>query len=688
MKALLAVAIIAALTTGTAAAIEPVAAQDLLTVPVIASAPAMDGTLGDPLWQKAVTASLGYDVNLHQPAKQPTTAYMLTDGSFLYVAFDVKTTAPISAREHTNGVGMDTDDEVQVDLWPGGDQGFMYKFTSTPIGTHYQFSTENNSYEPNWISSGKVNAGGFTVTMKIPLAGMRGAGKMWRVQFIRLSPATRESLVWRGAASQSDFNDVTFAGRLTGIPTVGSSHPKSRIAVYGLGSLASRSIGGSTSRAGVDLSIPIDSSTSFVATLHPDYSNVETDQQSISPTAFRRFFNEVRPFFTQGANFYNPFSCTGCPGIQELYTPAIPTPRDGYAIEGKEGRFNFAGFDAVGIDRNDNAQSFYYKTPNRRVQIATQRVAVSMPGFNDVTVTDGITYDNHSDLFAYYNWGYDRGTSVLDNNDNKRSDFGIAYDPPNLFADFSIRKLGTYYNPFDGIVSHPGIAGYNFNVWKQWNYTGNSAFKWIQVFGSIDRYHGTTGALNQTDNNLGFDVLTRNFIELWANTGSSYLLLGNGVFAPITINSRGFGWRSSTAYPTFIEYDSGRFGPGRIVSWARSSVMRVGNRASITLQANDTQQYLDNGPTYTQWLERLSYAYQSGLNESFAVGVRRIIGFSPVLAAGDVPSFSSGWNLSFAYHKLLAHNEIYLVYGDASAFSTSPQLIFKVVHYFGADKGT
>ncbi len=685
MKALLLAAILSACTIGIASAIELAVPQDVLTVPLVAVPPVMDGTLSDRLWQKAAVANLGYDVNLHQPAKQSTTAYVLTDGKFLYVAFDVKTAAPISAQEHTNGVGMDTDDEVQVDLWPGGDQGFQYKFTSTPIGTHYQFSTENNSYEPTWTSAGKINAGGFTVTMKIPLGAMRGASKTWRVQFIRLSPATREALVWRGAGSQSDFNDVTYAGRLTGIPIGASSRPRSRIAVYGLGALATRSVGGSTSRGGADLSIPLDSSTTFVATLHPDYSNVEKDQQSISPTAFRRSFSEVRPFFSQGANFYNPFSCTGCP-LQELYTPAIPTPRDGYAIEGKEGRFNFAGFDAVGIGRNDSAQSFYYKTPNRRLQIATQRVATGMPGFTDVTTTDGITYNNHSDLFAYYNWGVDRGTAVLDNGDNKRSDFGIGYEPPNFFAGLSIRKVGTYYNPVDGLVFHPGIAGYNFNFWHQWNYTGKSPLKWLQTYGSIDRYHGANGALNQTDNNLGFDLLTRNFVELWANTGSSYLLLGNGVFAPITINSRGLGWRSTTAYPTSIEYDSGRFGPGRIVSWARSSVVRVGNRASVTLQANDTQQHLDGGQTYTQWLERLSYSYQSGSNESFAVGVRRIVGTPPML--DQVPSFSSAWNLSFAYHKLLEHNEIYLVYGDASAFATSPQLIFKIVHYFGADKGT
>lgn len=679
--------VLAALLAAFPAAALALGQADLITVPVVTQAPSMDGTLSDPLWQKAATANLGYDVNFHQPAKSSATAYIMTDGKFMYVGWDVKTTAPITASERTNGVGLDTDDEVQVDLWPGGDQGFQYKFTSTPLGTHYQFSTENNSFEPTWTSVAKINSGGFTVNMKIPLNVMRGSGKKWRVQFIRFSPATREALVWRGAASQSDFNDVTYSGYLSGIPTVAGMRPKPRIALYGLGTYASRSIGGSTSRMGADLSIPIDASTTFVATLHPDYSNVEKDQQSISPTAFRRFFNEVRPFFTQGANFYNPISCTGCPGIEELYTPAIPTPRDGYAIEGKEGLFNFAAFDAVGVQRNDTAQSVYVKTPNRRWQLATQRVSVSMPGLSDVNIINGLTYNNHSDLFAYYNWGSDRGTNVLDQNDNKRSDFGIGYEPPNTFVGASLRKVGTYYNPVDGIVSHPGIAGYDVDFWHQWNYTGKSPFKWISFSGNIDRYHGTTGGgLNQTDTNLSVDLLTHNYIEFWANTGSSYLLLANGVFSPITVNSRGLGWRSTTAYPTFIEYDTGRFGPGKLVSWGRSSVVRLGNRASISLVANDTQQFIDNGPVYTQWLERLSYNYQSGPNESLAIGVRRIMGTPPML--DSVPTFSSAWNLSFAYHKLFAHNELYLVYGDASAFSTSPQFIVKMIHYFGADKGT
>ena len=107
---------------------------------------------------------------------QQTTVYMMTDGAFLYVAVDAKQRIPVRATEHTNGVGLDTDDEVQVDLWPNGTSGFRYKFTSTPIGTHYQYSTENNSFELEWWTAGKIVDGGYVINMKIPLSVMHGTG--------------------------------------------------------------------------------------------------------------------------------------------------------------------------------------------------------------------------------------------------------------------------------------------------------------------------------------------------------------------------------------------------------------------------------------------------------------------------------------------------------------------------------
>jgi len=287
---------------GASAATTLAAPGATIAIPKIAQGPFIDGALSNPAWQKAVKVTYAYDLRLHKETSNITTALLMTDGKFLYVGFDAEQDGPVTAAQHTNNVGLDTDDEVQIDLWAGGSNGFRYLFISTPLGTHYQFSSENDSYEPNWDSAGKLRAGGYTVTMRIPLNVMRGAKEgTWRVQFARQVQNTHEDLAWNHGPTQGDHNDLTYAGYLTGMPKVAAERPKSRLAVYSLGQIAIHSLGGPTSRSGADLSIPITASSSFYATLHPDFSNVEADQQTIAPTAFRRNVNEVRPFFTQAA---------------------------------------------------------------------------------------------------------------------------------------------------------------------------------------------------------------------------------------------------------------------------------------------------------------------------------------------------------------------------------------------------
>lgn len=141
-----------------------------------------------------------------------------------------------------------------------------------------------------------------------------------------------------------------------------------------------------------------------------------------------------------------------------------------------------------------------------------------------------------------------------------------------------------------------------------------------------------------------------------------------------------------SAIPSTIAFNSGRFGPGKLDSWVRTIALRAGPRGSITIEADNTDQRLDTGARYVQWLERASFAYQSGPDSSLAIGVRRIIGFQPYLVS--VPDFQNGWNISTAYHRKLPFGELYVAYGDASAFSTSPQFIVKIIRYIGADKGT
>jgi len=128
------------------AATELVTAPGELHVPLVTTTPPIDGDANHAAWASAAKVTYDYDLRLKRTSPNSTIAKVMTDGRFLYVAFDAKYNSTLRAAQHTNNVGVDTDDEVQIDLWPAGANGFRYIFISTPLGTHYQFSSENDVY--------------------------------------------------------------------------------------------------------------------------------------------------------------------------------------------------------------------------------------------------------------------------------------------------------------------------------------------------------------------------------------------------------------------------------------------------------------------------------------------------------------------------------------------------------------
>lgn len=673
-----------------------------LAVPTVTSAPPIDGTLHQDAWKSAAHATLGWNLQGHRAAPDATTAYIETDGKFLYVAFDARQRTAVVATQHTDDAGQGSDDDVSIELWPGGTNGFLYQFTSNPIGTHYQSSSENSGFRPQWWSAGSVADGGYVVTMKIPLAVLHGAdSSKWLVNFSRRVESTGDVDVWSYDSNETDPTSSVYAGGMTGVRAA-ALRPKPRVELYNLGSIAGVSAGGSTSRTGLDISIPFTATSSFYATVHPDYSNVEKDQQSIAPTAYRRFYSEVRPFFTQGRAAYNNFDCDMCQGIMSLYTPAIPTPRRGFAVEGKQGTITYGAFDAVGNARTDAAQALSWRNPSHTLGVTMQRVSVNLPGFADQTLELGSTFSDNKHLFGYFNYGIDKGTNVLDGRRAQYYDFGTGWFSPTTAFGFAVRKEGSYYNPSDGFVWHTDTAGYGAFTSHAWLFGKGAPLRSITYTGAVARYHDHTGELNDTEQGLGVDFLTRGLIDVNVSTGSNYVRFNTGgVFEPASQNgvmvTFGSGAENSSvnngaqhgasATPTTIGYMTGRFGPGRLNSLTFLSTVKAGGRGLMTFELDGNTQVLDAGGFYRQWLERVSYSYQANRQESLAFGVRRIIGTSPVL--DGLPLYQTGWNLSAAYHRIFSgSNEIYAVYGDASAFSTAPQFIVKWIHYIGAGKGS
>lgn len=658
-------------------------------IPHVETPPKLDGTLADPLWQQAQKLDLGFDLRFNRQAGQKTTAYLLSDAQALYVAFDAEQAGEIVATQHTDNVGFDTDDEVQLDLWPTGPSGIRYIFTMTPLGTHYAHSTENAVYEPSWQSTGKLHPGGFTVTARIPYAIMRGDGrKNWNVQLVRFLVRTDEKTVWAHRAGMSDHNDGTFAGTLAGmLVSAKNTRPQPRVALFSLGEVGSRTrADGNTSRSGADIALPLTQSASFVATIHPDYSNVEVDQQTISPSAYARYFNEVRPFFTQGANYYNSFDCDVCPGITELYTPNIPTPDRGYAIEGKQGPVSFAAFDSIGQARDDIAQSLSMTNAKRTAGFAYQGVTNVQPGFADRVETIGAFFTDRKHLASYINYGWDRGSNVRDASQAQRLDVGGAFYGTDYFFGGGVRTIGKYYNPVDGLVSSPDIAGYSFVADRTLRFSKRTPFKSAEVTYFIERYHGADGPLDRAGDDLqGALSLRTNFKLAW-DTGTSFYRLPAGIMTPITQVGPTFSYLQGSSTPTSFGLNAGRYGDGRLNSWSRSTTLKIAKLGFLNVEGDDTQWYADAGYRNTQWLERASFSKNIDANSSIAFGVRKIVGTQPPLY-GPQP-FINASNISVGYSRHTKRDEIYFVYGDSSLLNTKPGFTLKYIYYVGGQKGT
>jgi hypothetical protein len=191
-----------------AAGIAPALAASDLTVPVASTAPTVDPNADETAFDPAALAQLSWNSTKNAAADESTNARITTDGKYLYVRFDA-TQKELIVSDKANG------DLVWVDLWPSGSSGPAYRFASSPDGTAE--ATASTGTAPAVQASGTSFPGGYTVTMKIPLASMgaTAGGGPWNVQFARSIHANGEQLVWSHTGGSGSPDDLATAGTMT-----------------------------------------------------------------------------------------------------------------------------------------------------------------------------------------------------------------------------------------------------------------------------------------------------------------------------------------------------------------------------------------------------------------------------------------------------------------------------------------
>lgn len=692
----------------------------------------LDASMADPAWQAGkVPSERGWEnVTTRRPVPGPA-VYMLYDDTYLYVGFVVpQDGAPISATETTNDVGFGTDDFVGIGLDPSGAGSQGYLFETTPRGVRYQQSLENVRYRPEWDAAAKIQGQGWRAVLRIPLRDMRlrdGSSETWRITFFRSIAARGEHMSWsydplmqdQSSGNWPNFNDLRYWPSATSMAIAGgAAKPKPRLELFALGSAGDDRdvyqqgdgafLPQKTRPLGLDFTYPLTSTVNLVGTLNPDFSNVETDQQTIAPQEFARQLSEYRPFFAQGAQYINPdpnpYSNFNSPPNIVFYSPSVGPFDRGMKIEGSHGLQSFGALTFRGYDESTNDtfddQAFGYKhaLQNQTFQYWADGV---LANHSESPYGTGPVHDQ---TFEYGAKGRDLRTGFVwsfgqDVETGNWVPEGIAHST-NGFADIHQHNweintgyvdISPNYDPIDGYTSNSDIRGpqgfLSFNGTtpglKNWN---------IFIFG--DRFLDRSGAVHEADSGAFLNATFKNGFSLNGLGGALSTLRGydgnfftgypsyaNGTNVPFNLVGIPVGYHDGTPRPIDVSANWGNFGGFWEHLYTASTSRPLGSRFTLGLEYDGTyQRELATAELNSQWLRRVSIGYNISPQSNFTISLRDVNGTGGFA--------TPGLNLAAAYHLQLRSGDLYVNYGSPSAIATLNRLIVKYVFRAGADAGT
>nr|WP_257724540.1 carbohydrate binding family 9 domain-containing protein [Luteitalea pratensis] len=188
------------------------------------------------------------------------------------------------------------------------------------------------TWDAVWASAVQVDAQGWVVEMRIALSQLRFPAAdryTWGINVQRVIQRRNESswvqLVRKneaGLASRmahlEDIAGITPPGTLELMPYVTSRAEFIEPPITGSPfNDGARAFGA----AGMDLKYGVTNSLTLDATFNPDFGQVEVDPAVVNLTQFEVFFEERRPFFTEGAKVFGNFGRSGASEYWGFFRP-------------------------------------------------------------------------------------------------------------------------------------------------------------------------------------------------------------------------------------------------------------------------------------------------------------------------------------------------------------------------------
>ena len=313
----------------------------------------VDGALDEEGWSGAAVLELIYEYfpGDNTPPPVRTECFVTYDESSIYVGFRAYDSSPSEIRAHLADRDAITtfqqDDHVGFQFDAFNDERRAFQFRINPLGVQADaiFSEldgiEDFAWDAIWESAGQVTSDGYVVEVAIPFSQLRfpraDGALTWGFDVFRSYP---RNVRHRISAAYNDRNRSCMlcqVNKITGLsgitpgknlefdPTL-TGRRTDRRAEFPEGSLAKeeqKAEPGLSARWGVTPNLVLN------GTVNPDFSQVEADVAQLSVnTRFALFYEEKRPFFLEGVDFFST-------PIPAVYTRTVADPVGGLKVTGK-----------------------------------------------------------------------------------------------------------------------------------------------------------------------------------------------------------------------------------------------------------------------------------------------------------------------------------------------------------------
>jgi hypothetical protein len=292
----------------------------------------IDGRLDEPEWNLADSISGFRQREPHEgdPATEDTEVRILFGADAMIIGVLARdrepdgTIARILQRDKIVLQGFDGqyafggDDVIAILLDPFLDRRNAFVFATNANGAEFDalITDESPAWNMDWRGLWKVASArtseGWSAEFEIPFRSLRypeygGAEKSWGFNALRLIRRRNEQSLWTSwNRAGGGFHRVSRAGLIRGLKDL--PHSGLNLEIKPVGLLGSGRV--DTARhewithAGLDVKWEVRPGLILDATLHPDFAQVESDEERVNLTRFDLFYPEKRDFFLENAGIF------------------------------------------------------------------------------------------------------------------------------------------------------------------------------------------------------------------------------------------------------------------------------------------------------------------------------------------------------------------------------------------------